>query len=699
MVTGKTIIIPSSSLHTGAQVAPLLKRFNLRSFMTVPVILQELVELDDPETMKALQNLDFIACAGGALKESIGERLAESGVKFLNSFGTTEAGPLSAIYVPSSDHDWRWITLRKDMPIDIAQEVGPKDLHRNNRFRLSVQVPGWTQPFEMQDLFAMNPADATKRQFRPLQRTDDVIVLKNGEKVSPYHLESVLSQRDDVRGAIVFGNGQSQLGVLVEPRQPLASPNTIAAFKESILGCLSEAGSSIDAHARIVFSEAIVVLQQGQSLPRSDKGELLRRACYEAYSQEIEHAYELLSSVSVETDNSLLKGDVEENLQQLIKTQILRPGQSQELTRSTDLFELGLDSLQAMQLRQILFSSLVVESGDCKTAAEMVPRGFVYLNPTISKMTGKLTGKLGSQTSASKDEIIQQYVQEYFVKPHNPEPKHANDAVILLTGASGGLGSHILAQLVANDTVKHVICLNRLSASFPDPCIRQYSCSSEKGADIPNHLRSKIEVLDTNLSLPGLGLEEAVYARLADIVTHIVHNAWPLDFNRQISSFRAQFQALSNLIRFCLDAKTTQSSRQVGSDDPVPVRLLFVSSISVVGLYNHGGPTRDLVVVPEYQAVNAQHTLPLGYAEAKLVCEMMLHNATQAGIVNGITTRLGQISGAMKNGYWNTSEHIPTMFQTSVQMGALPQMQGVSNIPFNHFISFSVLSIANDKMV
>jgi thioester reductase-like protein len=307
----------------------------------------------------------------------------------------------------------------------------------------------------------------------------------------------------------------------------------------------------------------------------------------------------------------------------------------------------------------------------------MMPSSFVYMNPTISQMTQRLIGKLDLQKPTSRDEAVRQLVEEYTVNIGDERPDGIDGAVVLLTGASGGLGSHILAQLAARDSVKRIICMNRPSMLSPDPYIRQHSCSSEKGADVPDDLRNKIEVLDTNLSLPQFGLAEAVYSQLAASVTHIVHNAWPLDFNRQLSSFRPQFQVLSNLIRFSVAAKERQPSR----GDNALVDLLFVSSISVVGAHSHVDANHGPVIVPESPASSAEHTLTLGYAEAKLVCEMMLRNAAQAGIVNGVITRMGQIAGATSNGYWNTSEHIPTLLQTSARMGALPQIEGVSIHP------------------
>jgi thioester reductase-like protein len=653
--------------------------------MTVPVILQELVELNNPSVMEALRSLDFVACAGGALKESVGNMLAAAGVNVLNSYGNTEAGPLSVMYVPPEGYDWRWFMLRDDMGIQMIAEENEACADPNT-CRLSVRPPGWTHIFEMQDLFAIDPSDGTKRRLRPLARTDDVIVLKNGEKVSPYTVESILAQRDDVRAAVVFGSGQSQLGVLIEPAQTVLSKQDLDEFRDNILRYLVEARTSIDAHAHIVFREAVVVLKEGQTLFRSDKGALLRRACYETYSQEIGQAYDQLSIGTVDVDGEILRGDVEDNIEKLIRTKILRSGQPTELTRSTDLFELGIDSLQVGQLHRILLSSLSLELGDRHAAERVVPDGFVYLNSTISKMARGLRGESrADDLSSSKEETIQKYIREHEVTPRLAgEQQPRKGAVVLLTGASGGLGSHVLRELVTNDSVEQVICLNRAAPGYADAYTRQYICSSEKGADIPPQFRKKIAILNTKTSDIHLGLQDFIYASLVATVTHVVHNAWPMDLNRQLHSFQPQFQIMSNLLRFCLEAKEWHLNRE-----GFTVRLLFVSSISVVGFYNgkdkssiedtgtyHNSST---FLIPEDAPIEALHTLRVGYAEAKLVCERLVRNATNAGIIDGVITRMGQIAGALENGYWNSAEHIPMMMSLSARMGALPKLEGVSH--------------------
>lgn len=58
--------------------------------------------------------------------------------------------------------------------------------------------------------------------------------------------------------------------------------------------------------------------------------------------------------------------------------------------------------------------------------------------------------------------------------------------------------------------------------------------------------------------------------QLRDNVTHIVHNAWPVDFKRPLQSFEKSLQGVRNLVDFALSSPYTD-----------PPRLLFVSSIGV----------------------------------------------------------------------------------------------------------------------
>ncbi len=66
----------------------------------------------------------------------------------------------------------------------------------------------------MQDHLVGNPAK--ENQYRILGRSDDLVVLANGEKVRPSGMEQALGECPGVRGVLVFGQGREGCGILIE---------------------------------------------------------------------------------------------------------------------------------------------------------------------------------------------------------------------------------------------------------------------------------------------------------------------------------------------------------------------------------------------------------------------------------------------------------------------------------------------------
>ncbi len=134
-------------------------------------------------------------------------------------------------------------------------------------------------------------------------------------------------------------------------------------------------------------------------------------------------------------------------------------------------------------------------------------------------------------------------------------------------------------------------------------------------------------------------------------VTHIIHNAWPVNFSRGLESFEGHVRGLVNL-----------AQRSSAKD----VRVLFALSIAVVGRY----PSQS---VPE-QLVPPELTAEFGYPEAKWVCKEQL--LSLGGKVRGSSVRIGQVTGAEGAGAWNESEHLPVIVGASKAVGALPRLEG-----------------------
>lgn len=96
----------------------------------------------------------------------------------------------------------------------------------------------------------------------------------------------------------------------------------------------------------------------------------------------------------------------------------------------------------------------------------------------------------------------------------------SNSRKSVITGATGGLGSYILATLMSSDSVAHIYCLNRSENGKE----RQTGINKVRG--LPTVFDpSKVTFLKVDFSLPDFGVGQSAYADLVSNATHIIHNA------------------------------------------------------------------------------------------------------------------------------------------------------------------------------
>ena len=672
--TGKPCCFPSSTVVPSSDsTVQLLKSTNAKSLMTVPTILEQVVASSMESEYTELSRLDFVAIGGGALKSAIGDTLKQHGVRLLNHYGATELGPLAHIHIPEDAYDWHFLRIRNDTGLKLTEL--DTDTDNGQLFRLSGNPLGWNARFEIQDSLVKNShaAQSEHAEVRIMGRTDDLIVLATGEKVEPQAIESHLESLPIVKTAVVFGEQQDEVGVLVE----LQSCNDTTADQSSVdllWTSMQDLNRSLDGHARISSKDAIVIKPQGKEIPRSDKGSVMRKEVYRTFSGELKAAYDRLSSsTTAQTGSAIDKDNIEEGLRSLIQTSLQDRIDSSLWKTEDDFFEHGMDSLEATRLARSL--------GRLPNAKDFpgLPLGisqplFIYRNPTLGRLA---TAMIGGPTFAELDRSLR--MQRLRTK-HVQELRLCQDlsqkeqSVVLLTGSTGSLGAHLLHDLANNQSVERVICVNRASpksgselkatAALRD---RQERVNARHGLAFSNEMWNKIELIGSDISSQGLGLKPESRSQIAGQVTHILHNAWPMDFQRTLESFEGQVRAVRNLLDLAKDAKNSQRGRKP--------KLIFLSSIAVAGRY----PGR---LVLEQSLSDPNSTVPMGYAEAKWVCEEVLASAVESmgDKVEPVIIRIGQLSGSSTTGYWNPNEHLAAIMRSSRDIAALPALQGVRSL-------------------
>lgn len=276
--------------------------------------------------------------------------------------------------------------------------------------------------------------------------------------------------------------------------------------------------------------------------------------------------------------------------------------------------------------------------------------------------------------TAEAERMVQEYARGWATpkllhfqakKPPSKTGRAPNrGAVVLVTGATGSLGSHIVHKLAENPTVAQVVCVNRESLSAP-VAARQQEAFQTRGIKMSPAARAKLRVLATDTAKPQLGLPPQEYSWLVQHTTHIIHNAWPMSWTRPLAAFAPQLQSMRNLLDLAREMALAPGR------DRVRVGFQFVSSIGVVGLAAEPRvPERRLPVAA---------AVAIGYAEAKWVCEALLDDTLHRfpALFRPHVTRPGQIAGSSTSGYWNTIEHLPFFLKSAQALRVWPDLDGV----------------------
>ncbi|KAJ4178461.1 fusarubin cluster-polyketide synthase [Fusarium falciforme] len=330
--------------------------------------------------------------------------------------------------------------------------------------------------------------------------------------------------------------------------------------------------------------------------------------------------------------------------------------------------------LKEMLMREMGGSPPVPSVPASKPVALPVPE-IVQAPPTktiVSNNSHSGTSNLDVRQKAV-DELVQKYTAGFSAPSSDPSATLPadNEKVVLITGATGGLGSHLVYSIAQLEDVKTVICLNRDNREEPET--RQYKAMREKGIRFPENLKHKLRIFQTDTSKPHLGLDRSDYDGLVGSVTHLIHNAWPMSAKRPLTGFESQFQVFRNLVDF---------GNEAASRRPESFKFSFqmVSSIGVVGQYGLAAGQTGKIVVPEKSAT-VDSLLSNGYAEAKWGCERMLDETLHQypNRFRAMVVRLGQIAGSKTSGYWNPMEHFGFLIKSSQTLNALPDVDGALN--------------------
>ncbi|KAJ3842699.1 putative aminoadipate reductase [Lentinula raphanica] len=673
-------------LYTPKNVLPHVKPTKSNCLMIVPAMLQAWAE--DEEDVQILTQMKAVVFAGGPLSPSTGDYLVSRGVHLRSLYGGTEFGIIVDIDLdPKNDADWAWHRFPPQTnPRWVPQGDGSSELHLLNTKDhivsiVNIEIDG-TPGYATSDVFAPHPTKPGL--WKIVGRVDDVIIHSSGEKTVPHPMEFIIMRSPLVQEAIMFGRQRNQAGILIEPTPgneiDVDNQDEISKFRNKIWPFVEEANREAPAYSR-VYKEMILISSPKKPFPQADKGTTLRKRVYKLYEKEIDQIYDTVDANAgkgtVPPPTSWETADVQEWL----ATQI-QDLSGKSLSPHDDVFEHGFDSLAATILR-LRVTNVCSSLPSAQRILTSITQNVIYTYPSIAALSEFLVKLVHDPSqnvgTASHEEAINEMIRRFSeglpgtVSVGEASYSFNGKHVVLLTGSTGNLGAQLLEMLLSNEAVARVYTLNRPAAKA-SMLERHRERFEDKALDTSLLQSEKLVFLEGETSKPNLGLADSIYKELQESLTHVIHNAWRLDFNLSLASFEPHIRGTRHLVDLALSCRNSAS-----------LRFLFTSSIASTLSWDYKkGPYPEEVVMDPKYAVGG------GYGESKYVCERILQ---KSGLLAS-SFRIGQISGGKPNGAWATSDWLPMIIKSSVTLNMLPKAIGVTSwIPMDA-VAESILSVA-----
>ncbi|CAO2648799.1 Nn.00g097480.m01.CDS01 [Neocucurbitaria sp. VM-36] len=632
----------------------------VKYFSSVPYVLQ-LMEADE-RGLEELRQMDIVGVGGAALPAEVGDRLVEKGVNLISRFGSAECGfLLSSNRDFDVDKDWQSLRNynppklldfepREDGLAELVIRPGWPHMAKQNRFNGS---------FATADLFARHHIIENAWLYH--SRADSQLTLITGKKFDPAPLEDAIATSPHLDDVLIFGNNRPFPGALLL-RSEKSGDISDQALLKAIRPVVENLNGESQDHARIPFDMLVPLPHQSQPLEKSSKGTILRRAAESQFEEVIERAYgaqEHHQSADVKDE------DLSQYLTSLIQS---LTSQSAELTDDMDLFAYGVDSIACMQLRSRL-RGLIPNYND------QLPMSVVEECGSIRRLTDYVMRKRhGKSDAGSEDEVplMLNLVKEFgsweqsFSKEttNGLHDRAAGKEVIVLTGATGALGAHILDLLQKSASVDTIYCLVRgadedAAKERVDKALKQRGLASLLS---PEKTDGKVRVIPAQLSDQGLGLSDKLYKRLAREATSIIHVAWTVNFRLKLRSFiKDNIAGVRNLLNLALEEPRSS-----------PPRFTYCSSTAAI----MNGSLDESGCLPEKLLSDPSAASPLGYSRSKWVAEHICFEASKRTSLRGriAVVRVGQLAGDSASGVWNTKEAWPMMLSTAKLIKCLPDL-------------------------
>ena len=656
-------MLPPADVPVTAELMDSMHRLDMVEVSVVaPSILHEIAL--SPTLLNGLRRLRAVVYGGGSLPREAGDAI-RSMTNLYSFMGSSEM--YSVVTDLIDQEDWEYLAFNEMMGSVLRpHSEGLWELCLVRKPELDLYQGIFAtfsalQDFQTKDLYSKHPTKSGL--WRYTGRADDIIILTNGEKLNPVIMEDMIGKHPDVEAVLIAGQARFRTALLVEAKNPSMTTDQQDKLRQSLWPFMTEANQKCPSHGRL-SRDLVLFTHLAKPFVRSLKGSIQRRLTLSRYEKELNAMYDGANG-SLGWSPEGLFGHTAGSLSNWLQI-IIKRITDWDVEAASDLFSLGMDSLQVVKLVKEINSALVqmgspekissktiYSSSTLENIASEVNRIIVMENPRKARQSSR-----GHDDVEGMKALLSKAIQGLPINsPRVSKAPSPAQMCIMLTGSTGFIGSYIFSGLLASPKVGKIYCVNR--SVNAEEHQRAGQAAKALCAEWPS---SRVEFLTCALGQENLGLDVERYDELLCNVTHIVHNAWVVDFNLSLDSFGdQQVTGVLELVRFAAKSKFV-------------ARLNFVSSISAVMNWT----LADSRPIPEQIIKDWSAVESIGYAQSKYVAERLLELATTTAGVPCAVWRVGQVAGPAGNtrGIWNKKEWLPSLIASSLLLGKIPASMG-----------------------
>ncbi|MEV7152920.1 amino acid adenylation domain-containing protein [Streptomyces sp. NPDC093084] len=488
------------------------------------------------------------------------------------------------------------------------------DVPDGARFAPLTALPGAPRAYRTGDLVRVGEDG----RLRCLGRADTEFKI-SGHRVQPAEVESALLTHPRVREAAVTGQ------VLPDGTRRLVAHLVAAA----------PAPSATEVRDHLLARLPAAMIPSGieftDRLPRTGSGKIDRAALAEPPARRAPTAGSPLERTITGVWGQLLGTDA--------------------VAVDDDVFDLGAQSLQAIQVA----NRLGVELG------REVKVAWLFQHPTAAALARFLSGphagtgdgrpeSAPASAALAPAALLTDTALDPAVRPGTGRVPRDTPRRILLTGATGFVGAHLMARLLAA-TDAEIVCAVR-AADVPEATARLHEALATHGVTPDDRAAARLTALPADLARPGLGMPRETLSDLAASCDAVFHNAATVSIMRDYATLRAA------------NTESTRQLLRLAAAGTTP--LHYVSTLSVAP------PASCAPEVPE-EFLPLHDGLRYGYQQSKWASERLLEQAAQRGLPVTVH-RLGRVVGPAGTGYVNERDFLWGVLRAGIPAGIVPEL-------------------------